>query len=173
MATYRSPAVALMPDVTIKPLRSQANAIINLMGTAGGMLVLVLGILFGTGKVANQSSSFTWYIVAVCAIMAIGLALFIALVREPKWAKEMEEESRRLGLETESDEIEDLVDSEVKESSTGDNSGIRELIKKDKPKFISLMLILASVALWYIGYNAVSNLPRRVPKKAYCRIVSL
>ena len=37
MATFRSPAVALMPDVTVKPLRSQGNAIINLMGTAGGM----------------------------------------------------------------------------------------------------------------------------------------
>ena len=157
MATYRSPAVALMPDVTIKPLRSQANAIINLMGTAGGMLVLVLGILFGTGKVENQSNSFTWYIVAVCAIMAIGLTLFITLVRELKWSKEMQDESKRLGLETESDEIEDLVDSEVKESSKGDNSGIIELIKNDKPKFISLILILLSVALWYTGYNAVSS----------------
>ncbi len=35
MASYRSPAVALMPDVTPKPLRSKANAIINLMGTLG------------------------------------------------------------------------------------------------------------------------------------------
>ena len=47
MATFRSPAVALMPDVTVKPLRSKANAVINLMGTAGGILVLLLGILFG------------------------------------------------------------------------------------------------------------------------------
>ena len=46
MATFRSPAVALMPDVTIKPLRSKANAIINLMGTAGGIIVLVLGKVF-------------------------------------------------------------------------------------------------------------------------------
>jgi hypothetical protein len=44
MATFRSPAVALMPDVTVKPLRSKANAIINLMGTAGGILVLALSI---------------------------------------------------------------------------------------------------------------------------------
>ena len=50
MATFRSPAVALMPDVTIKPLRSKANAVINLMGAAGGIIVLVLGMVFGTGK---------------------------------------------------------------------------------------------------------------------------
>ena len=40
MGTYRSPAVALMPDVTPKPLRSRANAIINLMGAVGGVLYL-------------------------------------------------------------------------------------------------------------------------------------
>ena len=54
MATFRSPAVALMPDVTVKPLRSKANAVINLMGTAGGILVLVLGIVFATSSVKNQ-----------------------------------------------------------------------------------------------------------------------
>lgn len=157
MAIFRSPAVALMPDVTIKPLRSQANAIINLMGTAGGMMVLALGIVFGTGKVQNQMSSFTWYIVAVCGIMAFGLAMFTAFVREPKWSKEMEEESKRLGIDAVPDEVEDLVDKEVKESSKGDGSGIKELIKNDKGKFISLMLILLSVALWYTGYNAASS----------------
>ena len=51
MSTFRSPAVALMPDVTIKPLRSKANAVINLMGTAGGILILGLGIVFATGAV--------------------------------------------------------------------------------------------------------------------------
>ena len=157
MATFRSPAVALMPDVTIKPLRSQANAVINLMGTFGAMLVLLLGMVFGTGKIVNQKSSFTLYIVAVCAIMAAGLTLFIALVREPKWAKEMEEDSKRLGLDTESDEIEDLVDKDVKEKSGADAGGMRELRKNDKGKFVSLLLILASVALWYTGYNAVSS----------------
>ena len=47
MATYRSPAVALMPDVTPKPLRSQGNAVINLMGALGGMLMLgTMQVLF-------------------------------------------------------------------------------------------------------------------------------
>ena len=50
MATFRSPAVALMPDVTVKPLRSKANAVINLTGTAGGIIVLALGMVFATSK---------------------------------------------------------------------------------------------------------------------------
>ena len=53
MATFRSPAVALMPDVTVRPLRSKANAIINLTGTAGGILVLVLGMVFATKYIWN------------------------------------------------------------------------------------------------------------------------
>ncbi len=157
MAIFRSPAVALMPDVTIKPLRSQANAIINLMGTAGGMLVLVLGMVFGTGDVQKQLGSFTWYIVAVCALMALALAAFITFVREPKWAKEMQDESQRLGLDIESDEVEDASDGQVKSTDKGDNSGMKELIKRDRAKFTSLLLILLSVALWFTGYNAAST----------------
>ena len=57
MATFRSPAVALMPDVTVKPLRSKGNAIINLMGTAGGMIVLGLGIVFKTSTAGKTDFS--------------------------------------------------------------------------------------------------------------------
>ena len=54
MGTYRSPAVALMPDITAKPLRSKANAIINLMGAVGGILYLgVAAVLYPTSRVAD------------------------------------------------------------------------------------------------------------------------
>ena len=79
MATFRSPAVALMPDVTIKPLRSKANAIINLTGTAGGILVLALGIVFATSK--KLYMSYTGYVVAVIAIMLTGLVIFLLCVK--------------------------------------------------------------------------------------------
>lgn len=140
MATFRSPAVALMPDVTVKPLRSQGNAIINLMGTAGGMLVLVLGIVFKTGKTFNQLMSYTGFIGAVCALMIVGLLAFIWKVREPKWVDEMRQDTVKYGLETAEEEKAD--------------EGNRKLTKSE---FVSLILILASVALWYIGYNAVTS----------------
>lgn len=41
MGTFRSPAVALMPDITPKPLRSKGNAVINLMGAVGGVIYLI------------------------------------------------------------------------------------------------------------------------------------
>ena len=138
MATFRSPAVALMPDVTVKPLRSKANAIINLMGTAGGILVLALGIVFATSK--NAYMQYTGYVVAVVAIMLVGLIVFLLTVKEPKWAAEMEEESRQY-------ETTDPVPTD--ESRRGR--------KLSKPEFTSLLLILASVALWYIGYNSITS----------------
>ena len=139
MATFRSPAVALMPDVTVKPLRSKGNAIINLMGTAGGILVLVLGIVFGTA--GKPYMLYTGYVLAVCGIMLVGLFIFIFKVRENKWVAEMEEESRRLGLTEEV--VSDQKGGPVRRLSGGE--------------LRSLLLILASVALWYVGYNSITS----------------
>ncbi len=139
MATFRSPAVALMPDVTVKPLRSKANAIINLTGTAGAMLVLALGIVFATSK--NHYMQYTGYVVAVVGIMLIGLVVFLCTVKEKKWAEEMAEQSLRLGLEETADE--DTANTEKRKLSRGEMT--------------SLLLILASVALWYIGYNSITS----------------
>ena len=138
MAIFRSPAVALMPDVTIKPLRSKANAIINLTGTAGAILVLVLGMVFATSK--NVYMQYTPYVIAVCCIMLVGFIVFLISVKENKWAKEMEEESIKLGLEKEVDEADIENDN-----------------KLSKAEFKSFLLILASVALWYIGYNSITS----------------
>jgi len=139
MATFRSPAVALMPDVTMKPLRSKANAIINLMGTAGGILVLVLGMVFSTSAVQNALMSYTVYYGVIAAIMLGALAIFLFTVREPKWAAEMAADSVKYG-------IEEAVKPETEEK--------RSLSASEKR---SLLLILASIALWYFGYNAVTS----------------
>ena len=136
MATFRSPAVALMPDVTVKPLRSKANAVINLTGTAGGIIVLALGMVFATSK--NTYMQYTGYVVAVVSVMLVGLIVFMLTVKEPKWAAEMEQDSVRYGLE---------------EAATEDVPK-RKLAKAE---LISLLLILASVALWYIGYNSITS----------------
>ena len=137
MASFRSPAVALMPDVTVGPLRSKANAVINLTGTAGGILVLALGMVFATSK--KPYMSYTGYVIAVVAIMLVGLIIFLLSVKEKKWAQEMEEDSIRFGLEESSEE------------------GSGQKRKLSKAELISLLLILASVALWYIGYNSITS----------------
>ena len=139
MATFRSPAVALMPDVTMKPLRSKANAIINLMGTGGGILVLVLGMVFATSAVQNAMMSYTVYYGVIAAIMLGALAIFLLTVREPQWAAQMAEDSVKYGIE---------------EAAPAEDGEKRSLSSSEKR---SLLLILASIALWYFGYNAVTS----------------
>ena len=138
MSTFRSPAVALMPDVTIKPLRSKANAVINLMGTAGGIVVLVLGIVFATSSVINGFMSYVVYYSVIAGLMLISLAIFLLTVREPAWAKEMQEDTVRYGVEED-----EAVQGETRKLTSGEKR--------------SLILILLSVALWYFGYNAVTS----------------
>lgn len=137
MSTFRSPAVALMPDVTIKPLRSKANAVINLMGAAGGIIVLVMGTVFGTGKAINALMSYKLFFVCIAGLMLVALAIFLWKVKEPKLVKNMHEESRKYNIE---------------EGDGDDGAGGRKLTKAEKR---SLFLILASVVLWFFGYNAV------------------
>ena len=141
MATFRSPAVALMPDVTMKPLRSKANAVINLMGTAGGILVLVLGSVFATGAVKNSLMSYTTFFGIVAAIMLLALVVFRLTVDEPRFVREMEEESAKY----------DLDEATPEEMAKG------ETRKLTKPELTSLILILASVVFWFMGYNAVTS----------------
>lgn len=160
MAVFRSPAVALMPDVTVKPLRSKANAIINLMGTAGGILVLLLGMVFGTGKVQNQMMPYTWYVAAVCGIMAVALAVFILTVREPAWNAEMLETQAKLDEDNPEERDETVVEVADQENlnevaDVPQSKSVSNKLSKDK--LTSLILILASVALWFIGYNAITS----------------
>ena len=146
MGTFRSPAVALMPDVTVKPLRSKANAIINLMGTAGGIIVLALGIVFGTGKVHNAMMPYATFFIVVGALMLCALIAFLFTVNEPKLVREMKEESVRLG-----------IDEEKEAAEEAERLAATKGVKLDRPQLISLLLILASVALWYMGYNAITS----------------
>lgn len=142
MGTFRSPAVALMPDVTPRPLRSKANAIINLMGAVGGILVLGLGIVFGTGKPVNALMSYTTFFGIVAVIMVASLAVFLWRVKEPKLVAEMKEESRALDI---------LCDAAEEDGETNGGG------KLSRAKLVSLLLILASVVLWFMGYNAVTS----------------
>ena len=137
MATFRSPAVALMPDVTVKPLRSKGNAIINLMGTAGGMLVLGLGIVFKTSE--SGKTDFSVYLITVSVVMVAALVVFLLTVKEPLWASEADKENAK--LDAESEKVEE----------------VKIIGKLSKTELTSLVLILASVALWYIGYNAITS----------------
>ena len=137
MGTYRSPAVALMPDLTPKALRSKANAIINLMGAVGGVFTLIMiKILVEKGDRPNYYPLFT----AVGVLMVVGVIVLFFTIKENKLRKEV-------GVESEAaNEDADAVSNEANVSGP---------LPKDVKK--SLVFILMSVAFWFIAYNAVTT----------------
>lgn len=137
MGTYRSPAVALMPDVTPKPLRSKANAIINLMGALGGILYLIITtFLYKTTPDAYTSYLPLFAIVGV--IMLVSLAVVMVLVNEPKLVQKQ--------LAYEQAHPEDTL-TQVTDSG--------EVLPAEVKR--SLRFLLVSIALWFIGYNGVTT----------------
>ena len=137
MSTYRSPAVAYMPDVTEKPLRSKGNAVINLIGYVGGIFAtVVMMILLKSEKTAEGEStytnnqSFTFVFVIIAAFMLLSVIIMTLTVKENK--------------------LPHIVDEEEKQ----------EIIEKkplEKGVKLSLALILLSVFLWFAAYNAVTT----------------
>ncbi|MBR4484113.1 MAG: MFS transporter, partial [Erysipelotrichaceae bacterium] len=141
MGTYRSPAVALMPDVTPKPLRSKANAIINLMGAVGGIIYLAIAaFLYPNSKtvgVAHVDYQILFFVVS--GIMFVSVGLLYLFIKEPKLVEEnrqLEEEHPEWNLAEEDESGNETLPADVKRS---------------------LAFLLASIALWFIGYNAVTT----------------
>ena len=145
MGTYRSPAVALMPDVTPKPLRSKGNAIINLMGAVGGILYLAItSVLYSQSRLeaieaAGGRVNYQPLFMIVSAIMFVSIGILFLTIKEPKLTAENQ------ALEAAHPEwnlaIEDSAGHEV----------LPAPVKR------SLGFLLASIALWFIGYNGVTT----------------
>ena len=141
MGTYRSPAVALMPDVTPKPLRSKANAIINLMGAVGGIFYLaVAAVMYPNEKTAGLSHvDYQPLFIVVSALMAVSVLVLYLTIREP----ELAEEER--AYETAHPE------QQLAEDDGSGNEVLPGEVKR------SLAFLLVSISLWFIGYNAVTT----------------
>ncbi len=141
MGTYRSPAVALMPDVTPKPLRSKANAIINLMGALGGIIyLLIASVLYSSSKTAGMEHvDYVPLFMIVAGIMIISLIIVMFAVDEIRLNNEMQKY-----------EAAHPQENLAKETESGS-----EVLPKAVKK--SLAFLLFSIALWFMGYNAIET----------------
>ena len=103
MSAWRSPVVALMPDITPGPLRSQANGIVNLMGGVGSLLAFFAGgILFNMG-------GFPLPFLMSAIMMMLALAVLAIFVREPKQAYEPEEKQEKVKVKLDKAERKSLL----------------------------------------------------------------
>lgn len=151
MGLYRSPAVALMPDLTPNKLRSKGNAIINLMGAVGGVYTLIMiKLLVGKGESPDYMPLFT----SVAALMILSVGILVITINEKKVKAKVEaevkayEESAGVVVETE-----DLVEKEA-----GEKAPMPKEVKR------SMIFLLASIFLWFTAYNAVTTAFSRYTK---------
>ena len=189
MATFRSPAVALMPDVTPKPLRSQGNAVINLCGGVGGAIAFLIYtvVLFG-----ERLENYVIIFASVAGGMLLLLAGFLAFVREKKMVDRCHEICKEYGITDEDEaaaeaaeekaladeapegnvladedtaqERKEEISPEVLEMAKAKTRKLRSPKEwweaksgSERAKFISFLLILGSIFMWFMGYNAVSS----------------
>ncbi len=127
---YRSPAIALMPDLTEKPLRSKGNAVINLMGAVGGLYALIMISIFGGNK------TYFPLFLSIAILMIIGITILFFTIKENKL---------RSMMPTEEDEDDNVSNTVI------ENKKLPKDVKK------SLIFILLSVFLWFFAYNALTT----------------
>ena len=141
MSVWRSPAVALMPDITPKPLRSKGNAIINLMGALGGILYLAFAALMYPKSVTEGAEHVNYrpLFVVISIIMVIALIIMLIALKENKLAEENDDIERRHPEW-------DLTETTGKGST-----------RLPRPVLRSMLFLLLSITLWYIAYNAVTT----------------
>lgn len=158
MGLYRSPAVALMPDLTPKPLRSAGNAVINLMGAVGGVYTLIMiKVMVGTGETPNYYPLF----LSVGGLMVVCICILFLTIKENKLRTQIADETEdgenaRAGAP-------DKREQSSKPTAPGKQGQNAEPTAKSQaaplPKDVkrSLTFILLSIALWFTAYNAVTT----------------
>ncbi len=152
MGLYRSPAVALMPDLTPNKLRSKGNAVINLMGAVGGVYTLIMiKLLVGKGDRPDYLPLFA----SVAALMIIAVGILAITIREKKI-------KARVAMEVKAYEESTGVTVETEDTVETEQEGPKAAMPKEVKR--SMIFLLASIFLWFTAYNAVTTAFSRYTK---------
>lgn len=152
MSTWRSPVVALMPDVTPSRLRSKANGVINLMGGVGSIIAFMLGGYL-TRRGGYQLSFFMG-----STVMILALVMLLLFVREPgavyfpRFAKPVSGSAKPVAQA-----LAEPVESEDGEMTGNANSMANAMRHMSAGEKKSLFALLFAIFFWFSGYNAVET----------------
>ena len=144
MQMFRNPAVSLMPDVTPKPLRATANGIINFVGYIGAIFAGAIQMisLFKMPNIETEIPNPYLFIIPFAftsILMLVSLIILIVKIKENKVVEEMKADME-LGEQLAETEAASKID--------------HKLTKQDKT---NLVLLIASIFLWYMAFNAVET----------------
>lgn len=152
MGLYRSPAVALMPDLTPNRLRSKANAVINLMGAVGGVYaLLMIKLLVGAGERPDYLPLF----MSIGGLMLMAVAVLFLTVKEKKAAMQMAEEEASATEATAAAAMTEAATAEIKDAAKQINAAGKTIMPKEVKR--SMIFLLVSIFLWFMAYNAVTT----------------
>jgi len=136
MNMYRNPAVALMPDITPKPLRSKANGIINLVGYLGAIFAGAVAMFIDADRASNI---IILPFVLTSILMIVALVILVVKIKENKILEEVKEDMEYGETLAETDE--QIVEN-------------KPLSKNDK---YNLIMLIISVFFWFFGFNAIES----------------
>lgn len=160
MSLWRAPVVALMPDLTPNELRSEGNAVINLMGGIGGALGLVAGTIVtviycaATGADSKAEGwdeyvTFPYVFLLGAVVMVIGMLVVLFFVKEP---------DSRVKLKAEQNQIADEnARREAERKAIKEEKAKRKAEKLSKGERTSLIFMLGGLFFLFCGTNAVTT----------------
>ena len=156
MSLWRAPAVALMPALTPPELRSEGNAIINLMGGVGSVIGMVAGTVVGAvytivtktevTALNEQSTSFPYVFLVGAIVMIIGMLVVRAFVKEPSSKIEIEA-ARNQALD---EKAQLKAEKEAKKAAKKEQ-------KLSKSERKSLICMLGGLFFLFCGTNAITT----------------
>ena len=160
MSLWRAPVVALMPDLTPPELRSEGNAIINLMGGLGGAVGMVAGTLalalcglftgLTTAQIkSDETVSFPYVFIIGSVVMVIGMLVLLFFVKE---------DDTSIVLKGEANQYADAAARKkaLKEEKRAEKAA-RKAIKLSKGEKHSLLFMLFCLFFLFCGTNAITT----------------
>ncbi len=136
MAFYRSPAVALMPDLTLKPLRTKGNLLINFMGGLGNLLALIL-----VAFLLKESSDYIPLFSTVSIIMLFSMGYFLLVINEPNLLEKRKSDELIFATDEEDVVVDDKTESN----------------EEKKERLVSTIFLLIAVFMWFMAFNAMTT----------------
>lgn len=160
MSLWRSPVIALMPDVTPKPLRSKANGIINLMGGLGSIVAFLVG-----GRLANMNDRMTLPFMMGSIVMVASLITLLLFVREPAGLRFRKLKGGQMSARSEETlayynalEAQEAALDAAEDALHGrEKKNIKSFLSLTRGEKISLVALLIAIFFWFAGFNAVET----------------
>ena len=151
MSLWRAPAVALMPALTPPALRSEGNAIINLMGGVGSVIGMVAGTIvvliytavtsIAVDKANEQFTSFPYVFLTGAIVMIIGMLVVRGFVHEPSSLEEIADRNQ-------------YADEKAAKKAEKEARKAEKLSKSERK---SLLFMLAGLFFLFCGTNAITT----------------